>query len=282
MEEMEEYVLCMVKRVGNNTFRFYFARREELMNFFGEDFEQKPSSICSDLIPTDGCYEFAYNATSKTNKVYCSSERSSVYSVQDSLDNCVALLFERGVDDKRLILHCGESLYDVSEKLFKSGFILEDDFPQKPPTAFLKEKLKEVELQDANILAFVRLHNSVRLNNENTIYTYNLYFVHRSRLREFKNSNDWFDKQDTMNYAPFDIETFDFDGFLTAKSKNIRLDTIEQQNEYSMNECLDNAVCLASENIDGEEYPEYRVVLNVGDRYEEVIDKLEKKGFTCF
>lgn len=58
----------------------------------------------------------------------------------------------------------------------------------------------------------------------------------------------------------------------------IRLNTICDSGCFSMQDCMDGCVCLAYENLQGyEEYPDYRLVLNFGETYDEVEHKFAEK-----
>lgn len=64
----------------------------------------------------------------------------------------------------------------------------------------------------------------------------------------------------------------------TIKTK-IKLDLIQNNSCFGMQDAMDRIVALAYENIDSyEEYPDNRIILFYGDEYSEVENKLGLRG----
>lgn len=280
----ESYKLCMVKKTGRDMFSFYFGRPDDYLDFYGDNFEQKPASICQDLLPKDDAYEYVFSARDTSGHEFAVSEKSNIYSMQDSLDDCVALMFDRDYEaagDKkgRLVLRFGDDILDVSDKLFSHGFELQDGFPEREPTDFLSEMLNaKADLED-ECLAFVRLVNAVPENVGDKRYTYKFYFCDRSQLETLGTNIENSDVRQIRCFGPVELSEVKFTRIEEQRILNVKLDTIEMQNGYSMGECIDGCVCVASENIDGMEYPEHRLVFHIGDNLSSVEIALFEKGF---
>lgn len=284
MEDINDLVLCMVKRIGDSTYRFFFQHKDIAPDFYGDNFEQKPASICNDLVPDENSYCATYTAEAPEDIEYETSEFSNLFSMQDGLDNCISLMFDRDYDresanNDRLVLHFGDNILSVSDKLFKYGFELEDEFPQREPTDFLTGRLQEIQNTDEEelILCRVKLHDKMSIREDLTSYNYDFFFVKRNRLEEFRNYDEWFERRESQLYTP-NFKGFEFDCVRQMMCDNIVLDTIWDQNDYSVVECIDGCVCLAYENIDGKEYPENRIVLNIGNTIPEIQQILGSRG----
>lgn len=284
MDDINDLVLCMVKRIGDTTYRFFFQHSDTAPDFYGDNFEQKPASICNDLIPDENSYCATYTAEATDGSEYETSEFSNLFSMQDGLDDCIALMFNRDYDresanNDRLVLHFGDGILDVADKLFKYGFDLDGEFPQREPTDFLTGRLQEIQNTDSQelILCRLKMHDKMRIREDLTSYTYDLFFIKRERLEEFRNYDEWFDRRESQLYTP-DFSGFEFDAVRQMMCDNIVLDSIWDQNDYSVVECIDGCVCLAYENIDGKEYPDGRIVLNVGDSVQDVEAKIQGRA----
>jgi len=111
---------------GEYIYEFYFTEYPD--EFFGDDFGEVPCSICSDLRP----YDETYSTVQKLHVPFklVPITESIQFSVQDAIDNCVALCYEDLFDkeypeDGRLVFHFGEKYDKVLEKLGRRNLYFE-------------------------------------------------------------------------------------------------------------------------------------------------------------
>lgn len=130
---MNELSLCFIKSLGvdvdgNNVYEFLFTDKPD--SFWGEGFENMPASLVLDIAPNKNSYCLV--KTIKTKLKLCLAQNSTSYSMQDCIDNIIALAYEDifGYEEfpaeGRLVLHYGESYEDVEYKLIKRNVFLKD------------------------------------------------------------------------------------------------------------------------------------------------------------
>ena len=124
----ENLFLLFVKYIGKesdgiNVYEFLFGNEEEKQNFFGQDFEIKPSGLVTNLQP----YENSYSVVKKVriDMELDLAQDNLCYSFQDVFDG-VCCLASQNIDsldeypkNGRLVLNYGERLIDVDNKLGK-------------------------------------------------------------------------------------------------------------------------------------------------------------------
>lgn len=124
----ENLFLLFVKYIGKesdgiNVYEFLFGNEEEKQNFFGQDFEIKPSGLVTNLQP----YENSYSVVKKVriDMDLDLAQDNLCYSFQDVFDG-VCCLASQNIDsldeypkNGRLVLNYGERLIDVDNKLGK-------------------------------------------------------------------------------------------------------------------------------------------------------------------
>lgn len=127
-DDEENLFLLFVKYIGKesdgiNVYEFLFGNEEEKQNFFGQDFEIKPSGLVNDLQP----YENSYSVVKKVriDMDLDLAQNNLCYSFQDVFDG-VCCLASQNIDsldeypkNGRLVLNYGEKLIDVDNKLGK-------------------------------------------------------------------------------------------------------------------------------------------------------------------
>lgn len=127
-EDEDKLYLLFVKYIGKETdginiYEFLFGNEEEKQNFFGQDFEIKPSGLVNDLKP----YENSYSVVKKVriDMDLDLAQDNLCYSFQDVFDG-VCCLASQNIDNLdeypkngRLVLNYGESMSDVDNKLGK-------------------------------------------------------------------------------------------------------------------------------------------------------------------
>lgn len=110
-------------------------------------------------------------------------------------------------------------------------------------------------------------------------YTYEFLFT--ERLDEFW-GEDFEQKPAGLcnNLTPIENS---FDEVIKTKTK-FKLDLVQNNTCFSIQDCIDGIVALAWENIDDyDEYPnDGRIVFQFGDSFEDVEDKLAKRGTFIF
>ena len=74
----------------------------------------------------------------------------------------------------------------------------------------------------------------------------------------------------------------DMYGYIAEMKTELKLDLAQDNCCFSMQDCRDNIIALASENLEeAEEYPEEgRIVIHFGDRVEDVEKMLAKRDIT--
>ena len=118
--------LCFVKYVGvdideNNIYELLFT--DDTETFWGDGFEYMPSSLVNDLKPNDGSYQSVRLIT--TDIKLCLATESCCHSMQDCIDNIIALAYEdistydEFPENGRLVLHFGDSFHDTELKLIE-------------------------------------------------------------------------------------------------------------------------------------------------------------------
>lgn len=116
--------LCFIKHVGvdidgNNIYELLFT--EDVETFWGDGFEYMPASLVNDLKPNEGSYQSLRLIT--TDIKLCLATESCCHSMQDCIDNIIALAYEdistydEFPENGRLVLHFGESFHEVELKL---------------------------------------------------------------------------------------------------------------------------------------------------------------------
>jgi hypothetical protein len=129
----EKKYLCFINLIGedidsNYTYEFLFT--ENLDDFWGDDFEQKPAGLCNNLSPIDG----TFNTVIKTKIKFKLDlvQNNTCLSIQDCIDGVIALAwenideYESYPEDGRIVFHFGDSFESVEDKLARRGtFIFE-------------------------------------------------------------------------------------------------------------------------------------------------------------
>jgi hypothetical protein len=131
MDKEKEY-LCFINKIGDDmdgNFTYEFLFTEDPDTFWGEDFDVKPCGLCNNILPKeDGCN---LNIPIVTHLKLDLVQNNCCYSYQDCMDDIVAIASENMDDydeypiDGRLVLHYGETLQEVSDKLSNKGIKLE-------------------------------------------------------------------------------------------------------------------------------------------------------------
>lgn len=65
---------------------------------------------------------------------------------------------------------------------------------------------------------------------------------------------------------------------VTEIRTEVKLVTALESTQFSIQDAIDHCTCLAYEDLSDRDYPEYRLVLQFGETYDEVVMKLLKKG----
>jgi hypothetical protein len=259
-----ELKLCFIAEKGENeglfSYEFWFGN--DIENFWGNDFEQKPASICNLLIPDneDSFTKINVNSDQKLTL----AEKSSVFSFQDAIDGCVSLAFI-DADNYPVKFDFGEAFQNVKQKISNSDFMnIQDlnetcDFEDEYFTNSDDEHSADLSLDtEEEKLLFVRKINYSQ--EQKSIYKF--YFG--SDADKFKEANAWFGSKRASLYSPFNFQSNTYASSFSVTS-DIPFDTAENQSEYSMNDAFNGFIALVSENLDNREYPDYRMILHFGD-----------------
>lgn len=113
-----------------------------------------------------------------------------------------------------------------------------------------------------------------------TIYETNKYNIMLSIDTEKTWAEGWENKPACLNrnLKPED----DMYEYIIEFDTEMKFDLVQDNSCYSMQDCRDKVVALASESLDGyDEYPEDgRVVIHFGDSIDEIEEMLSKRGIT--
>ena len=131
---MSELVLCFVRNMGKdidgkNLYELLFT--DDPDTFWGEGFEYMPASLAIELIPNEDSYKLI--KTIKTDLKLGLACESSCHSMQDCIDNIIAVAYEditgydEFPDEGRLVLHFGDSYEKVELELIKRNIRFEDN-----------------------------------------------------------------------------------------------------------------------------------------------------------
>ena len=119
-----EVALCFMRNVGTdidgkNIYELLFS--ETIDTFWGEGFEYMPASLVNEMVPNKDSY--SVTKTIKTSLKLCLATESSCHSMQDCMDNIIAMAYEdisdydEFPDEGRLVLHFGDSYDEIERKL---------------------------------------------------------------------------------------------------------------------------------------------------------------------
>lgn len=111
---------------GDNIYEFIFS---DTLEVFGENWESKPANGYP--LPPDMEYIKKVGTLVNENVVLELVQDSDVFSVIDSMDNVIALGWEKETDDidfsliKRLVFQFGDTEEDVKNKLYERDIVLQ-------------------------------------------------------------------------------------------------------------------------------------------------------------
>jgi hypothetical protein len=111
---------------GDNIYEFIFS---DTLEVFGENWESKPANGYP--LPPDIEYIKKVGTLVNEDISFDLIQDSDVFSVIDSMDNVIALGWEKENDDvdfsltKRLVFHFGDSEEDVKNKLYERDIVLQ-------------------------------------------------------------------------------------------------------------------------------------------------------------
>ena len=111
---------------GDNIYEFIFS---DTIDVFGENWESKPANGYP--LPPDMEYIKKVGTLVNENVVLELVQDSDVFSVIDSMDNVIALGWEKETDEidfsltKRLVFQFGDTEEDVKNKLYERDIVLQ-------------------------------------------------------------------------------------------------------------------------------------------------------------
>jgi len=111
---------------GDNIYEFIFS---DTLEVFGENWESKPAN--SYPLPPDMEYIKKVGTLVNEDITFELVQDSDVFSVLDSMDNVIALGWEKETDEvdfsltKRLVFHFGDAEEDVKNKLYERDIVLQ-------------------------------------------------------------------------------------------------------------------------------------------------------------
>jgi hypothetical protein len=111
---------------GDNIYEFIFS---DTLEVFGENWESKPANGYP--LPPDMEYIKKVGTLVNEDITFELVQDSDVFSVLDSMDNVIALGWERETDEvdfsltKRLVFHFGDTEEDVKNKLYERDIVLQ-------------------------------------------------------------------------------------------------------------------------------------------------------------
>lgn len=132
-DNKQDLYLCYVNKVGTDLdgmyhYQFLFSTKEQLDIVWGNDWNFKPSGICQNLEPEESTYSSIRSL--KTFVKLDVAQENMCFSMQDCINQIIAIAWEN-LDDPDaeypeegiLVLHFGDSIYKVQEKLSNRGII---------------------------------------------------------------------------------------------------------------------------------------------------------------
>ena len=111
---------------GDNIYEFIFS---DTLEVFGENWESKPANGYP--LPPDMEYIKKVGTLVNEDIVFELVQDSDVFSVLDSMDNVIALGWEKETNDidfsltKRLVFHFGDTEEEVKNKLYERDIVLQ-------------------------------------------------------------------------------------------------------------------------------------------------------------
>ncbi len=111
---------------GDNIYEFIFS---DTLEVFGENWESKPANGYP--LPPDIEYIKKVGTLVNEEIVFDLVQDSDVFSVIDSMDNVIALGWEKETNEidfsltKRLVFHFGDTEEDVKNKLYERDIVLQ-------------------------------------------------------------------------------------------------------------------------------------------------------------
>jgi len=111
---------------GDNIYEFIFS---DTLEVFGENWESKPANGYP--LPPDMEYIKKLGTLVNEDIVFELVQDSDVFSVIDSMDNVIALGWEKETNDidfsltKRLVFHFGDTEEEVKNKLYERDIVLQ-------------------------------------------------------------------------------------------------------------------------------------------------------------
>lgn len=131
----EKLYLAFVNPIGKNAhdmyeYEFFFTETPDIV--WGEDWNEQCPSACGSLLPAGETYSKIMRLTSIIP--FTCAQENSCFSLQDSVDNILALAFENiseyteYPEPFRLVFHFGEEFESVEDKLAqRHQFFKKDD-----------------------------------------------------------------------------------------------------------------------------------------------------------
>lgn len=129
--EEKDISLGFVNLVGkeeDGKYRYEFIFTDNVDEFWGEDFENKPCSLMNNLMPSDE-YKTETHVV-RTEILFDLIQNNGCFGMQDCMDGIVAVAWENIDDydeypeDGRLFFMFGESFEDVERKLAMKNIIM--------------------------------------------------------------------------------------------------------------------------------------------------------------
>ena len=121
------YILYLGKDCDeNNIYQFLITNDES--EVWAEDWNEKPASNCRFLTPSEDMYEYVKEL--KTEIILDLAQDNSCVSMQDVRDHVLCLASENldnaeeYPENGRIVIHFGETLYEVEKKLAKRDLFM--------------------------------------------------------------------------------------------------------------------------------------------------------------
>ena len=130
-DDLKDVFLCFVRLIGEENdglYRYEFIFTDNPDETWGENWEQKPACLVNNLIPSDEYITEIHVV--KTDIKFDLIQNNCCFSLQDALDNVVAIAYENidsyeeFPENGRLVFMFGESFENVERKLAIKNIIM--------------------------------------------------------------------------------------------------------------------------------------------------------------
>jgi hypothetical protein len=123
-EESEEVNLGFIRLIGEENdgyYRYEFIFTDNIDEFWGEEFNQKPACLVNNLVPSDEYITEIHIVKMKIKLELLQDNCCFAYS--DGMDGIISIAWSQNLDDNFMRFNFGETLENVQKKLAENSIL---------------------------------------------------------------------------------------------------------------------------------------------------------------